>query len=284
MAIEIRAPSPPIGIVSTFLPNERETQVLGGTQTHYSVGENVAKALRTHAAGLGVLWLVRSETDLHYPRADGTTGVFYPDVFVAADVALHDDIAYNVRSVGKPPMLVVEITSKKTAKTDIGPKRSAYAELGVMEYVTFDPRPRKHLELHGYRLTSPGEYTEIPSAPEGGLWLATVGLRIVAEAPSHPLRGPLLRLITRDGSRLLHIDEEAEAREAAEAERDAARWAQLAAERAQRTAERERGTAEQARSTAEQILEAERRAREAAEAEVARLRMLLERAGGDISS
>jgi hypothetical protein len=277
MAIEIRAPSPPIGIVSTFLPNERETQILGGTQTHYSVGENVAKALRAHAAGLGVLWLVRSETDLHYPRADGTTGVFYPDVFVAADVALHDDIAYNVRSVGKVPMLVVEVTSKKTAKKDIGPKLSAYAELGVTEYLTFDPRPRKHLELHGYRLTSPGEYTEIPSAPEGGLWLATVGLRIVAEAPSRPLRGPLLRLITRDGSRLLHIDEEAEAREAAEAERDAARWAQLAAERAQRTAERER-------SIAEQILEAERGARAAAEAEVARLRALLERAGGDVSS
>jgi hypothetical protein len=257
---------------------------LGGTQTHYSVGENVAKALRTHAAGLGMLWLVRSETDLHYPRADGTTGVFYPDVFVAADVALHDDIAYNVRSVGTVPMLVVEVTSNKTAKKDIGPKRSAYAELGVTEYVTFDPRPRKHLELHGYRLTGPGQYTEIPPAAEGGLWLATVGLRVVAEPPSQALRGPLLRLITRDGSRLLHIDEETEAREAAETARDAARWAQLAAERAQRTAERERTAAEQAQSTTEQILAAERRARETAEAEVARLRMLLERADGGVSS
>ncbi|MGH2346105.1 MAG: Uma2 family endonuclease [Chloroflexota bacterium] len=243
---------------------------MGGTQTHYSVGENFAKGLRTYAAGIGALWLVRCETDLHYPRADGTTGVFYPDVFVAADVALHDDIAYNVRSVGKPPMLVIEVTSKTTAKKDIGPKRSAYAELGVMEYVTFDPRPRKHLELHGYRLTSPGQYTEIPPAAESGLWLATVGLRVVAETPLRPFRGPLLRLITRDGSRLLHIDEETEAREAAEVERDAARWAQLAAERAQRAAERER-------TAAEQILEAERRARVAAEAEVARLRTLLGR-------
>ena len=284
MAIEIRIPSPSIRTVTTFLPNERETQVLGGTQTHYSVGENFAKALRAHAGGLGVRWLVRCETDLHYPRADGTTGVFYPDVFVAADVALHDDIAYNVRAVGKPPMLVVEVTSKKTAKKDIGPKLSAYAELGVTEYLTFDPRPRKRLELHGYRLAGPGQYAEIPPAPEGGLWLATVGLRVVAEPPSQAFRGPLLRLITREGSRLLHIDEETAARETAEAERDAARWAQLAAERAQRTAERERTAAEQVRSTAEQTLEAERGAREAAEAEVARLRMLLERAGGDVSS
>ncbi len=277
MAIEIRAPSALIGTVTTFLPNERETQVLGGTQTHYSVGENFAKGLRAHAARLGALWLVRCETDLHYPRADGTTGVFYPDVFVAADVALHDDIAYNVRSVGRTPMLVVEVTSKKTAKKDIGPKRAAYAELGVTEYVTFDPRPRKHLELHGYRLTSPGQYTEISPDVAGGLWLDTVELRVVAEAPSRPFRGPLLRLITREGSRLLHIDEEAEARETAEAERDAARWAQHTAERARIAAERERGAAEQ-------ILETERRARDAAETEVARLRMLLECAGGDISS
>ncbi|HVA91203.1 MAG TPA: Uma2 family endonuclease [Chloroflexota bacterium] len=288
MAIEIRAPILQSGAVTTFLPNERETQILGGTQAHYMVGDNLAKGLRTHAGRLGVLWLVRSETDLHYPRADDTTGVFYPDVFVAPDVALNDDTAYHVRSVGKPPMLVVEVTSNKTARKDIGPKRAAYAELGVTEYVTFDPRPRKHLELHGYRLASPGQYAEIQAAAEGGLWLATVGLRVVAEPPSQPFRGPLLRLITREGVRLLHIDEETEAREAAEAERDAARWAQLSAERARGTAERARSAAEQAqsaaervRTTAEQGLEAERRAREAAEAEVARLRALLERADQD---
>src|SRR5579864_2857978 len=164
MAIEIRAASPPPFTVTTYLTNERETQILGGTQTHHAVGENLAKGFRTRAGQLGVLWLVRSETDLHYPRADGSTGVFYPDVFVTAEVALHNSTAYNVRSVGKPPMLVVEVISTKTAKKDLGPKRAAYAEMGVAEYVTFDPRPRRQVELHGYRLESPGVYHEI--APE----------------------------------------------------------------------------------------------------------------------
>jgi hypothetical protein len=82
-------------------------------------------------------------------------------------------------------------------------------------------------------------------------------LRVVAEPPSQAFRGLLLRLISGEGSRLLHIDEETEAREADEAERDAARWAQLAAER---------------------TLEAERRAREATAADVARPRKLLDRA------
>jgi len=288
MAIEIRNPRPQPFTVTTYLPNERETQILGGTQTHYAVGENLAKGFRTHAAQLGVLWLVRSETDLHYPRADGSTGVFYPDVFVTAEVALQDSIAYNVRSVGKPPMLVVEVLSNKTAKKDIGPKRAAYAELGVAEYVTFDPRPRKQLELHGYRLEDPGVYREIAPAAEGGLWLATVGLRMVAEPSPDPLRGPLLRLITREGERLLHIDEETEARRAAEAERDAERWARRAAERARVGADQARASAEQARTSAEQRLETERRARElseqahdAAGREIARLRALLEETSRD---
>ena len=276
MAVNISATVPPPGTVTTYLPNERETQILGGTQTHHSVGENLAKGFRTRAWQLGVLWLVRSETDLHYPRADGSTGVFYPDVFVTAGVALHDSIAYNIRSVGKPPMLVVEVISNKTAKKDIGPKRAAYAELGVAEYVTFDPRPRRQLELHGYQLESPGVYHEIAPEAEGGLWLATVGLRVMAEPSDNPFRGPLLRLMTREGERLLQIDEETEARRAAETERDAERWARLSAERARRTAERARVSAEQARATAEQRIETERQARELAEAELARLRALLE--------
>ncbi len=86
-------------------------------------------------------------------------------------------------------------------------------------------------------------------------------MRVVAEPPSQAFRGLLLRLISGEGSRLLHIDEETEAREADEAERDVARWAQL---------------------VAEQILEAERGAREAAEADVARLRKLLDRAEHDL--
>ncbi|MGH2344272.1 MAG: Uma2 family endonuclease, partial [Chloroflexota bacterium] len=113
--------------------------------------------------------------------------------------------------------LVVEIISPKTAGKDMGPKRAAYAEMGVVEYVTFDPRPRKRLELRGYRLSEQGRYVEIASAG-GGLWLGTVGLRIEAEPPNQVFRGPLLRLVTRTGVHLLHIDEEAEALDAAENE------------------------------------------------------------------
>jgi Uma2 family endonuclease len=241
MAVEILKKSP--WRVSTYVPNERETQILGGNQTHSSVGINLYQTLRTYAARLGLRWLVRFEAELRYPRADGTIGVFYPDVFVTPEVVVDNEEPYEVEAVGRPPALVVEIASKKTVRRDVGPKLHAYAELGVAEYLTFDPRRGKGLALHGYRLASQGRYREIPPAPEGGLWLTTVGLRVQAEAPIKALDGPLLRLSTRTGERLLHSDEEAEARQAERQRRHAAE-----------------------------------RAREAAEAEVARLRVLLDEA------
>ncbi|HVA92828.1 MAG TPA: Uma2 family endonuclease, partial [Chloroflexota bacterium] len=169
-------------------------------------------------------------------------------------VEIDDEEPYAVRAVGRPPALVVEIASKKTVKRDVGSKMAAYAEMGVEEYVTFDPRKGKGMDLHGYRLVGPGLYIEMPPAPEGGVWLNTVGLRLQAEAPAEALRGPLLRLTTRTGERLLHIAEEAEAREAAEHARRAA---------------------EHARRAAEQRWYAERQEREIAQAEIARLRALL---------
>jgi Uma2 family endonuclease len=252
MAVEILKHSP--WRVSTYVPNERETQILGGSQTHASVGINLYQTLRTYAARLGLRWLVRFEAELRYPRADGTTGVFYPDVFVAQDVEVGNEEPYEVSAVDRPPALVVEIASKKTVRRDVGPKRHAYAELGVEEYLTFDPRHGQGLALHGYRLASQGRYQEIPPTADGGLWLASIGLWVRAEEPIKALDGPLLRLSTRTGERLLHLEEEAEAREAAE----------------------------EAREAAEEGWEAERQARQVAEhahtagqAEIARLRALL---------
>jgi Uma2 family endonuclease len=259
MAIEILDRSP--WCVTTYVPDEKETQTLGGTQTHASVGMELFHTLRRYAARLGMLWLVRLETELIYPRANGKTGTFYPDVLMVPDLRIDSEQPYVVSQVGRPPALVVEIASKKTVRRDVGPKRQAYAELGVEEYITFDPRKGKGLALYGYRLVGQGRYREIPQAPEGGLWLNTVGLRIQAEEPIRALDGPLLRLITRAGERLLHSDEEAEARDAEREAREAAEAGWDAEREAREAAEVERDT--------------ERRAREVAQAEITRLRALL---------
>lgn len=279
MAMEIPTPHPQSWAVATYLPNERETQILGGTDVHAEATYSLGQTLRVYSRQEGKHWLVRAETELRYPRADGTTGVFYPDVLVAPDVWIDPEAAYDVRAVGKPPALVVEVLSKKTARKDVGPKLLAYAELGVAEYVTFDPRSRRQRELRGYRLVG-RRYLPIPPASEGGLWLRTISLRMEAEAPRSTAEGPLLRLTTREGRRLLLPDEEAAARDTADRVRWAAeraleveRAARAAAERNREAAERDREAEKQARETAEQ-------AYAAAQAELARLRALVDPASG----
>jgi hypothetical protein len=148
--------------------------------------------------------------------------------------------------LGKPPAFVLEILSKETARNDQDPvkgKLGAYTEMGVQEYVTFDPRPRKRLALKGYRLVGPGAYVEISPAPEGGLWLETLHLRVTAEPGStRPARAPRLRFYTADGEPLLHEDEEVAqeraARIAAEREREEAERREVAEKAARQELER----------------------------------------------
>ncbi|HEY8283947.1 MAG TPA: Uma2 family endonuclease [Chloroflexota bacterium] len=279
MAVDLRTRNPHRWEVSTYVPNERETQILGGNEAHCDAGITFSRALRTHATREGMVWVVRFESELRYRRTDGTTGVFYPDMLMASDLRLDPHGHYDVETVGRPPAFVLEILSKKTARKDVGVKLLAYGELGVEEYLTFDPRPGKHCELHGYRLAG-RRYREIPPDPEGGVWLNTIGLRVAADAAPRPFTGPRLRLSTREGRRLLYLDEEAEALYAAEDARQAAEGAKELADRSRRLAERALEAERQAREAAVREREAERQARESAEqayaAEIARLRALLE--------
>jgi hypothetical protein len=153
--------------------------------------------------------------------------------------------------------------------------------MGVQEYLTFDPRPRKRLALKGYRLVQPGIYMPIPPDPAGGLWLETIQLRVVAEpGSSRPKRSPLLRFYTADGTPVLHRNETEAQLQAEQAARQAAEHQRKEAERHRRTAVRQRKEAEHQREEAErQRAEAEHRAAaERAERIEAERREAMERA------
>jgi hypothetical protein len=133
--------------------------------------------------------------------------------------------------------------------------------MGVREYLTFDPRPRKHLALNGYRLVQPGVYTPIPVESAGGLWLETLQLRVVAEPGStRPMRGPRLRFYAADGTPVLHRDETEAQWQSEQAARQEAERRRVEADRKRREAERQRAEAErrEAAERAERI-DAERR-------------------------
>jgi Uma2 family endonuclease len=276
MAMKIPASTPQPWCVNVYLPDETETQILGGNDAHSAAGYNLNQTLRTYSERVGKIWLVRFESELRYPRTVGKTGVFFPDLLMTPDVRLDPEAPYDVRKVGRPPALVVEILSNKTASKDVGLKLEAYAEMGVEEYVTFDPRPRRGRELRGYRLDG-RRYVAMPPASEGGVWLNTIGLRMEAEAPLRPFGGPLLRLSTPEGQRLLHMDEEAEARDAAEEAHEVAERLRRSAERAMEAERTARAAAERDRETEKQARSAAEQAYAAGQAEITRLRALLDR-------
>ena len=90
-----------------------------------------------------------------------------PDCTIAFGVNVErivDRNAYMVWEVGKPPDVAIEIGSRSTAVNDIGVKREIYAEMGIGEYWLLD-RTGGLLygePLIGERLVN-GEYTRYPT-------------------------------------------------------------------------------------------------------------------------
>lgn len=62
-----------------------------------------------------------------------------PDLFVVRGVGGHRRRTYKLWEEGRPPDLVVEISSADTWAEDLGSKKLIYARMGVAEYYLFDP-------------------------------------------------------------------------------------------------------------------------------------------------
>ena len=85
-------------------------------------------------------------------RVNGNTMLYYeegnprrhisPDCYIAFDVdvaLIEEHNTYRIWAVGKAPDFVLEIGSASTADNDVGGKRALYAALGFGEYWRYDP-------------------------------------------------------------------------------------------------------------------------------------------------
>jgi Uma2 family endonuclease len=88
----------------------------------------------------------------YYKRGD-PSAVISPDVFVIKGVPKQERRTYKLWEERKPPVTIIEITSRSTRLDDKGTKRELYAMLRVRKYFLFDPLA-KYLKppLQGYRL------------------------------------------------------------------------------------------------------------------------------------
>lgn len=177
-----------------------------------------------------------------------------PDVSIAKGVRDRNliDTYFDVSEVGVLPCLLIEVISpkdKRIRRVDEEDKWELYQEIGIPEYILMLPpqvgRREQGFQIWGYRLGRKGTYEPLQPDEKGRLLSETTGL-LFGISPS----GDRLEVFdARTGEQLLDLDEQEDARKAAE----------VRAEAAERKAAREE------------------KGRKAAEAELVRLRAELER-------
>ena len=215
--------------------------------------------------------LVTGEAYLCWDRSNKNAKLS-PDCMVAlginpADVEIRN--GYLIWEIGKPPDVVIEVASNRTARADLTRKRERYASLGIAEYWRLDPSggDRYGEPLVGEYLEA-GEYRRIGLHEDdyGLVWARSeiMGINIRWDgrhfATQDPVTGyTMLGLVEANETAL----QERAAREAAEARAAQEREARL----------QERAAHEAAEAQAAQ----EREARQAAEAQLAELRAQLDR-------
>ena len=183
---------------------------------------------------------------IYYLDELGKTVPISPGIIVMFDIDI-DDLykrgSYFVDLIGKPPGFVMEIGSKSTAQVDLEEKPREYAWIGALESWLFDPTGGDHygFALRGWRLVD-GEYQPIEMDER-------------SDGSSRGYSAVLGLELHWDGSDLHLIDP-------------------VSGQRLRRPSE----IAADERAALSRV-EAERRGREAAEAELARLRRLLDSQG-----
>lgn len=192
---------------------------------------------------------------LLYYQKGSTTKSKAPDVMVAKGVDTSiSRRTYKLWEEGVPPCVIIEVTSKSTQQEDIGPKPALYAKLGVNEYFVFDPlNEYVGQQLLGYRLID-GELNPIEPDNDGDLYSEELGTILSVD-------GEMLRVVDPETGHFIPALNEAMSL----AEQQAARAEQQAARAEQQAAHAEQQAARAA----------------AAEAEVARLRALLDQTQPD---
>ncbi|MBI3913314.1 MAG: Uma2 family endonuclease [Chloroflexi bacterium] len=217
--------------------------------------------------------------DMLFYYEEGKPALFVvPDVFVVKGTAKHPRRTYKLWEERLVPSVVFEITSRSTRLDDLTTKRGLYERLGVREYFLFDPldeylSPR----LQGFRLAE-GYYQPMALAPDGSLRSEQLGLILRPEESLLRLVDPETNetLPTLDEAMDLAQEEMKRARVESERARVESEHARVESERAHVESERARVESERARVESERARVEAKRA-DQAEAELARLRDVLER-------
>jgi Uma2 family endonuclease len=183
-------------------------QPMAETSLHLRLMFDVIFGLRRRYAAVPDVW-VGGNLFLCYEQGN-PQAIVAPDVLLAKGIVKWDRPNYLLWQE-TVPSLVVELTSRKTRREDVGKKKALYERLGIEEYLLFDPYG-EYLKpsLQGFRLLKSG-YQPIPLTDDGSLLSRTTGVRFQREGERLRLRD------AASGEPILWSEEVEEARVRAEA-------------------------------------------------------------------
>ncbi len=137
-----------------------------------------------------------------------------PDVFVVRGTAKQERRVYKFWEE-PAPNVVLEISSRKTRKEDLGKKKDLYAWLGVREYFVFDPEYKLQPPLRAFRLRGQELIEEI--VRQNRVSSHELGLELVNDGSTLRLWNPVTREFLRTPAEsYAQAEAEATARQAAE--------------------------------------------------------------------
>ncbi len=153
---------------------ESDGKPMGETEIHIREIMYLFQALNEHLRSEPNVY-VGADLLLYYLEGNPKACVV-PDVFVARGVSRGERRIYKLWEEGRPPCLVIEVTSDSTRNEDLVKKKSLYERLGVEEYILHDPlgdylRP----SLQGFRLVK-GSYQSMPLETDGSIRSRTAGV------------------------------------------------------------------------------------------------------------
>jgi len=195
-------------LAATIYYPETDGKPMGETDFHIKLIVDISEALRNFFMRQPDVYVSRDL--LLYYEPDNTRKFVVPDVFVVRGVNKRYRRVYKLWEEGRPPNVVIEISSRETKKADPNSKFDLYERLGVAEYYIFDPEYRYvKPPLRAWRLSG-GKYVEI-AVINGRVSSDELGLELVDTGQTLRLFNPAA------GEFLLTPEEEAAARQQAEA-------------------------------------------------------------------
>jgi Uma2 family endonuclease len=243
---------------------------MGETDLHRSIMFDAIASLKQYYAGQRVY--VSGNILLFYQPGNRRRHVS-PDVLVVKGIEPHDRLHYLLWEEGRPPHVVIEVTSESTREEDLYDKFEVYRDrIRVPEYFLFDPTG-DYLEpsLQGYRLKT-RRYEPIKPAA-GRLPSRELGLHLEVHQEQLKFYDPATNawIPTLEDAR----DAALAARQQAEAACQQAEALRQQAEAARQQAEAARQQAEAASREAEAQRQRAEAKSQASEAEADRLRQEL---------